>query len=216
MIDRHLIPFQNRLLDPTAEWLEGKGVQADTVTLLGFAAGLTVVPLLAHSCFDAASVVILLNRTLDGLDGVLARRRGPTDRGAFLDIALDFAFYALVPFGFALADPGNNAMAASALLLGFVGTGSSFLAFAAVAARSSLSSAQYPAKGIYYLGGLTEGAETIAAFLAMCLWPHAFPAIAYAFASLCAVTTCMRWWWGWKSFGTTGGNDTCRRQKGNH
>ncbi|WP_435891264.1 CDP-alcohol phosphatidyltransferase family protein, partial [Klebsiella pneumoniae] len=40
---------------------------------------------------------------LDGLDGALARRRGLTDAGGFLDIALDFLFYALVPFGFILA-----------------------------------------------------------------------------------------------------------------
>ncbi|MGQ7148234.1 CDP-alcohol phosphatidyltransferase family protein, partial [Escherichia sp. SS-MK2] len=51
----------------------------------------------------AALVVILLNRLLDGLDGALARRRGLTDAGGFLDISLDFLFYALVPFGFILA-----------------------------------------------------------------------------------------------------------------
>jgi phosphatidylglycerophosphate synthase len=50
----------------------------------------------------------VLNRLFDGLDGALARRRGLTDAGGFLDISLDFLFYALVPFGFMLADPAAN------------------------------------------------------------------------------------------------------------
>jgi phosphatidylglycerophosphate synthase len=59
----------------------------------------------------------------------VARLSCPTDRGAFLDIALDFVFYALVPLGFALADPAANALPAAVLIAAFVGTGSSFLAF---------------------------------------------------------------------------------------
>jgi len=200
MFDRHLLPLQKRLLAPPAAWLARRGIAADAVTFLGFGVGLLVVPLLANGHFFAALVVVLANRTLDGLDGALARQTQPTDRGAFLDIALDFVFYALVPFGFVLADPATNALPAATLLLAFIGTGSSFLAFAAIAGRRGLSSTSYPAKGIYYLGGLTEGTETIAVFVAMCLWPTAFPFIAYGFAGLCAVTTITRWWWGWRAF----------------
>jgi phosphatidylglycerophosphate synthase len=144
--------------------------------------------------------LILLNRLADGLDGALARRIGATERGAFLDIALDFVFYALVPFGFALADPERNALSAAALLATFVGTGSSFLAFAAIAAQRGLKAPDFATKGLYYLGGLTEGAETIALFVAMCLWPAAFPGLAYAFAVLCLATTLTRWRWGWEAF----------------
>ena len=32
-------------------------------------------------------------------------------------------------------------------------------------------------KGLHYLGGLTEGFETIVVFVAMCLWPGGFAAI---------------------------------------
>jgi phosphatidylglycerophosphate synthase len=58
-------------------------------------------------------------------DGALARRRGLTDAGGFLDISLDFLFYALVPFGFILADP-RTTLAGGWLLFAFIGTGSSF------------------------------------------------------------------------------------------
>lgn len=71
-------------------------------------------PFLALGWYPAALIAIVLNRLLDGLDGALARRRGLTDAGGFLDIALDFLFYALVPFGFALAAPADNAIAAAA------------------------------------------------------------------------------------------------------
>ncbi len=125
--------------------------------------------------------------------------RGPTDRGAFLDIALDFLFYALVPVGFALADPAN-ALPAAVLIAAFVGTGSSFLAFAAIAAKRGISAASYPSKGLYYLGGLTEGSETVALFVAMCLWPAAFAVLAYVFAAACALTTLTRWRQGWNTF----------------
>ena len=169
------------------------GVSADTLTVTGFAVGIGAVPLLACGHFAAALACILANRLLDGLDGAVARQVGPTDRGAFLDVALDFFFYAAIPFGFALADPAANALAAAFLLLAFVGTGSSFLAFAAIAARRGMVETRLAAKGIRYLGGLTEGAETIAFLAAMCLWPAIFPALAWTFGTLCLVTTAMRW-----------------------
>jgi phosphatidylglycerophosphate synthase len=201
MFDRHLIGLQKRVLDPVARVLADKGVGADWITLTGFAVGLAAVPLLAASAFIPALICILLNRILDGLDGAVARRLGPTDRGAFLDIALDFFFYGTVPLGFAIADPEGNALAAATLLLAFIGTGSSFLAFAAISHKRGESDTSYPGKGIRFIGGLTEGAETIALFTAMCLFPAAFSGLAYLFALLAGLTTVSRWWWGWHVLG---------------
>jgi phosphatidylglycerophosphate synthase len=200
MLDRHMLALQNRILDRPAAHLARLGVPADAVTIIGFSVGLASAAFLYEQAYGLALACILLNRLLDGLDGAIAREAGPTDRGAFLDVALDFFFYATVPFGFALADPAANALAASALLLSFVGTGSSFLAFAVIAEKRGLSSASFPMKGIYYLGGLTEGTETILVFTVMCLLPEHFAAIAWLFATLAAITTVSRWWWGWRIF----------------
>lgn len=200
MIDRYILPAQRAALAPVARLLVSRGVGADQVTLAGFVLGLLALPALWLGWFGMALAFILANRLADGIDGAVARVAGPTDRGAFLDIALDFIFYALVPVGFALADPARNALAAAVLIAAFIGTGSSFLAFAAIAAKRELRADQYPAKGIYYLGGLTEGAETIAFFAAVCLWPQAFPALASLFAAACAVTTLTRWRMGWVAF----------------
>jgi len=200
MFDRRLIAVQQTMLAPTARWLAARGVSADAISLAGFGIGLAAVPLLAASAYLPALACIVLNRLLDGLDGAVARLNGPTDRGAFLDIALDFFFYGAVPVGFALADPGTNALPAAFLLLSFIGTGSSFLAFAAISHKRGQALKPFPGKGIQFVGGLTEGAETIAIFAAMCMFPSAFPVLAYVFAAMALVTTATRWWWGWTQF----------------
>ncbi|MBI1173561.1 CDP-alcohol phosphatidyltransferase family protein [bacterium] len=200
MIDARLQPLIRAALTPAARVLARRGVHADQISLLGFALGVLALPALALGAFGPALVLIVLNRLADGLDGTLARLTGPTDRGAFLDIAFDFVFYAVVPLGFALHAP-ENALPAAVLIAAFVGTGSSFLAFATLAAKRGQTAVPFPQKGIYYLGGLTEGAETIAIFAAFCLWPAAFPTLALIFAAACALTTGLRWRQGWLAFG---------------
>lgn len=202
MIDARLLPMQRRLMQPPARWLASRGVRADQVTVAGFVLGLGGVAAAAAGLFGLALLGLALNRLSDGLDGAIARQTQATDRGAFLDITLDFFFYALFPLGFALHDPGQNALPAAILIASFVGTGSSFLAFSIIAERRGLTTAAYPAKGIYYLGGLTEGAETIAVFVAFCLFPAAFPALAYLFALACGLTMGTRWLMGYRVFGS--------------
>jgi phosphatidylglycerophosphate synthase len=200
MIDATLLPLVKRAIDRPARMLVARGVRADQITVVGFGIGLTGVLALWVGLFWTALFCLALNRLADGLDGAVARLTQPTDRGAFLDIALDFMFYGLFPLGFALYDPAVNALPAAVLICSFIGTGSSFLAFSIIAEKRGIISDEYPTKGIYYLGGLTEGTETIALFVAMCLFPTAFPWLAYAFAALCAITTLTRWLAGWRMF----------------
>ncbi|MCK0151687.1 CDP-alcohol phosphatidyltransferase family protein [Marivita sp. S6314] len=200
MIDARLLPFIKRALDRPARALVARGISADQITLAGFGIGLLGVVAAAAGLFGAALLCLALNRLADGLDGAVARLTRPTDRGAFLDIALDFMFYGLFPLGFALHDAPTNALPAAVLIASFIGTGSSFLAFSIIAEKRGITSDAYPTKGIYYLGGLTEGTETIALFVAMCLFPALFPWLAYGFAALCAITTITRWMAGWRLF----------------
>jgi phosphatidylglycerophosphate synthase len=139
-----------------------------------------------------AILSIALNRLADGLDGAMARLTRPTDRGAFLDISLDFLFYASIPLAFAVADPVRNGLPSALLIYSFVGTGCTFLAFAVLAAKRGMASTAYPGKGFYYLGGLTESTETVAIFVLMCVQPAWFGSLAYGFAGLCALTTVTR------------------------
>jgi phosphatidylglycerophosphate synthase len=197
MIDR----AATLLLKPGLQWL-GRGVVrlgigADAVTLFGFGLGLAAALAIALGAPLAGLALLLASRLMDGLDGAVARLTRATDRGAFLDITLEFLFYASSPLAFALADPSTNALPAAVLLAAFVGTGSSFLAFALLAERRGLKSTAYPHKGIYYLGGLTEAGETLLCFALMCLWPEHFAWWAYGFAALCAVAIVTRLRAGW-------------------
>ncbi len=200
MIDARILPFQRAALQPAARMLSRMGISADTISLTGFLVGLLAFTALATGHWTAALVLILANRLLDGLDGAVARINGPTDRGAFLDITLDFVFYALVPLGFAVQAPAVHALPAAVLIVSFVGTGSSFLAFAVIATKQGKRAVAFPTKGIYYAGGLAEGFETIAVFVAMCLFPLSFPVIALVFAAVCGMTTLVRWYQGWVVF----------------
>lgn len=193
MIDGVLAPFVERVLRPVARRLAFVG--ADAVSVAGLVVGLAGSGLIAFGWFLSGLGLILASRLLDGLDGAVARINGATARGAFVDAAFDFVFYASVPLGFAVVDPGRNALAAAVLLFAFMGTASSFLAFAVVAGRGV--SASFPRKGFYYLGGLTEAAETLGCFAVMCVFPGWFVWIAYGFAVACGVTTVMRWRFGW-------------------
>jgi phosphatidylglycerophosphate synthase len=198
MLDRAALALLQRPMQRAGARLARAGVGADGLTLVGFAIGLGAAAAIAAQAPRVGLGLMLASRLCDGLDGAVARASRPTDRGAFLDIALDFVFYASIPLAFAFADPAANALAAAVLLAAFVGTGSSFLAFALLAERRGLRAAAYPQKGIYYLGGLTEASETLLCFVAMCLWPGHFAVIAYAFAALCAATLLGRLWDGWR------------------
>lgn len=200
MIDAKILPLQKAALQPMAAFLARRGVRADQISVVGFLAGLGAFAAISFGYWLAALLLILANRGFDGLDGAVARIQGPTDRGAYLDIAFDMVFYALIPLGFAIASPKVNALPAVILIVSFVGTGSSFLAFSTVAAKLGRKAPEFPTKGIYYAGGLAEGFETIAVFVAMCLFPENFAVIAYGFAALCALTTVIRWRQGWVAF----------------
>ncbi len=192
MLDARL----RRLIDPPLERLSRPladlGLSANAATWIGFALGLGAMAAIAREAYAIGLALLLLNRLFDGLDGALARQRGVSDLGGFLDIVLDFIVYSGIPFAFALADPAANGLAAAFLIFSFMGTGASFLAFAIMAAKRGLSTELRGRKSLYYLGGLTEGSETILAFVLACLLPAWFPSIAWLFGGLCWLTTLTR------------------------
>ncbi|WP_201628436.1 CDP-alcohol phosphatidyltransferase family protein [Psychrobacter maritimus] len=189
MLDKFLTPMIKPILAPVVIVLHKRGITADQLTVAGFLIGMLALPLLAFELWYGALAAIALNRIFDGLDGALARHaQQSSSAGGYLDITLDFLFYAAVPLGFILANPEQNAIAGALLLATFIGTGSSFLAFAIAAEKFKLDKPQFKYKSFYYLNGLTEGTETIALFVAFCLWPQHFVLLAGIFATACAIT----------------------------
>jgi phosphatidylglycerophosphate synthase len=206
MVDAWVLQGLRPVLGALAGVCAAAGLTANQVTAAGLALGLGAAACVVQGQWAAALVLLLANRVADGVDGTLARMQahlngpsaGPSAFGAYLDSVADFVFYAAIPLAFAWHQPAANALAAATLLAAFVGTGASFLAFAAVAAERGLVNARLPDKGFYYLGGLTEGTETVLCFALMCLWPQHFAALAYGFAALCALTTVTRVLGGWR------------------
>jgi phosphatidylglycerophosphate synthase len=189
MLDTRLRRLIDPPLDRIGAMLARRGVGADTLTLVGFIFGLLAMVSVTVEAYAAALLLLAANRIADGLDGAVARRTRPTDLGGFLDIVLDFIVYAGLVFAFAVADPVANAWAAAFLLFAFIGTGSSFLAFAVMAAKRRISTELRGPKSFYYLGGLTEGTETILFLILVCLLPDWFAGLAIAFGVLCWLTT---------------------------
>ena len=200
MLDRTLTALIKPGITRLAHGLQSLGLRANQVTVMGFLIGLFAAFLIAGQAYLAGILAILISRLFDALDGALARLTHATDAGGFLDITLDFLFYASIPLAFAVADPARNALPAAVLLAAFIGTGSSFLAFAVIAAQRGLINLAVPNKSFYFLGGLTEATETLAFFAAMCVWPQHFATLAYVVAALCAVTIVTRIGWGWRTF----------------
>lgn len=185
-----------RVLDPALNHfgrrLAARGATADQVTLAGLAIGLVAAGLIAVGWPGVALAPLLLSRLADGLDGAVARATGKTDFGGYIDIVADFLFYGAIPAAFVLADPARNGAAGAVLLLSFYVNGASFLGFAILAERHGMDTAARGAKSLYFSGGLLEGTETILFLAALCLWPMAFPTLAWAFAVLCFLTTGLR------------------------
>jgi CDP-diacylglycerol--glycerol-3-phosphate 3-phosphatidyltransferase len=192
MLDNLSIKIIKWPLAQSAKLIDKYGVTANQTTLFGFALGCFALPALMAEQYTLALAFILLNRICDGLDGALARIQGITDAGGFLDISLDFLFYSLIPFGFVLANPEQNAVAGAFLIFSFIGTGSSFLAFAIMAGKRGIDNPVYKHKSLYYMSGLTEGTETIGCFVLFCLFPQHFAIIAYIFGAACWFTTFTR------------------------
>lgn len=192
MFDRHLRPLIDPPLNRLGAALARGGVSANTVTWLGMACGILAGVALWQGLFALALVFIVLSRLADGLDGAIARVGTPSDFGGYLDILADFVFYAAIPLGFVALDPGAHGLAGGALLASFYVNAASFLGFSILAERHGLVTKTNGEKAWYHATGLLEGSETIAFFIALCLWPSAFVPFAWCFAVLCLVTAFAR------------------------
>lgn len=191
MLDAKLRPLIDPPLNRAGAVLARLGVTANGLTFIGLALGLGGAAAVALGHIGWGLALIIANRLADGLDGAVARVRGPSDLGGYFDIVADFAFYVSIPLGFGIFSPANT-LAALVLVASFVLTGVSFLAFAVIAGKRGATTEAHGRKSFFYSTGLAEGTETIAVFIAMCLFPAWFAVLAYGYAGLCALTVVQR------------------------
>jgi phosphatidylglycerophosphate synthase len=162
-------------LDPLAVGMARIGVRASTITLVGFMMGLGAVAFIVVEEYAGALFFLALNRVCEILDGMLARVRGPTAIGGFLDATLDLLIYAMIPFAFALARQ-QDALAAMFLLVGFVVAAVPVLA-------TRVFSPQRSWDDDFVLCGHTENFVLVVLLCVAERWT--FTPLAYLYGSLC-------------------------------
>lgn len=191
MLDAKLRPLIDPPLNRAGRALAAAGVSANMLTLAGLVLGLGGAVAIGFGEIGLGLALIIANRVFDGLDGAVARATAPTPLGGYFDIVADFAFYVSIPVGFGVLSEANT-LPALVLVASFVLTGVSFLAFAVIAAERGDETTAHGKKSFFYSTGLAEGTETIAVFIAMCLFPAWFGVIALAYAGLCVLTVFQR------------------------
>lgn len=177
-------------ISQAAKQLHKLGITANMISIIGFIIGLLAINFLAMSNFVAALICILLNRLCDALDGALARHTKITEFGIFLDATLDYVFYAGLIFGFALANPYENAVVATFLLFAFTSSACAMLAYAIVAYKNNARQKLEIAKSPFYLGGFAQGFETFVGMILLCIIPFCFMPIAIILGVLCFIKAC--------------------------
>ncbi len=165
------------------------GVPSLALTAAGWVVGVAAcLEVVAHAWLWALALW-LVNRLLDGLDGPVARRRGATDLGGFLDIVADFSIYAGFLVAVAVAVPDAR-LACVALLTAYYISGTAFLALSSLIERRRGGGGD--GRSLRFIGGLAEGTETVAVYILFCLFPTHAAVIAWAFTAAVAITAAQR------------------------
>lgn len=193
MLDGMIREVIDAPLNRGGRWLAARGASADAVTVIGLALGLAAAALVALGWSGVfVAVLVLASRLADGLDGAVARARGKSDFGGYLDIVCDFTFYGAIPLAFVLLDPVANGVAGAFLLAAFYVNGATFLGYAILAAKRGMETRSHGEKSLYFTAGLLEGTETILFFLLIVLVPAIFVPAAWIFGALCLLTAAAR------------------------
>ncbi|MFN5997130.1 MAG: CDP-alcohol phosphatidyltransferase family protein [Paracoccaceae bacterium] len=180
-------------LNESGRWLASRGASANAVTLVGLGLGLLSAGMITAGWSGIlVALVLLASRLADGLDGAVARARGKTDFGGYLDIVCDFTFYGAIPLAFVLNDPGANGVAGAFLLFSFYVNAATFLGYAVLAEKRGLETRSRGEKSLYFTAGLMEGTETILCFAVLAVWPGLFVPVAWVFGGLCLMTAAAR------------------------
>jgi phosphatidylglycerophosphate synthase len=171
------------------------------VSPIGISLVALVVALLAawsayHQLYPTAFALWLLNRTLDGLDGLIARMHNKqSDFGGYVDILTDFVAYAALPIGLVAGSPSSERYLALAFMLAsfYINT-ASWMYLAAILEKRALHGDDTQTT-IVMPAGLIGGFETIIAFGVFTLFPTYLTTLYGIFTVLVFITITQRIIW---------------------
>ena len=191
MFDRQIQNFTQKPLQSIAK-LFLKFISPNQMTLIGFSFGILMCISIVIDQYLIGILFLFLNRLSDGLDGAMARLTAPTPLGGYLDIVLDFLVYGGFVLSFGITDQ-NNTFLSMVLLFCYVGTGTTFLAKAAILPSLTHQNQNNDIpKSFYYAVGLVEGTETIVFMILCLLFPNIFNYLSSIFIILCLITIVIR------------------------
>jgi phosphatidylglycerophosphate synthase len=202
MFDPALRRLKDRILHPVARALPG--ISPGWLTAAGLALGLASAWAAWHGRFMPALGLWLANRTLDGLDGIVARLHGRvSDLGGYLDLVADFVVYASIPAALALR-PGADAalLPATVILLAafYVNTISWTVAAALLEKRAVDPGVPRPVTSVAIPEGLISGGETVLFYGLFLILPEHQVPLFYTMAGLTALTVLQRVLWAGRAF----------------
>lgn len=198
MIDARLRRRLEQPLDRAARIIDVAWVSPDRLTWLGLVVGLGSAAASAATWWWAALVLWLASRACDGLDGPLARRRwrataargAPVSQaGGYFDITADFVVYGATVVGVAIGatrSEGAPWWPFLIVLFAYYINGTALLAFSSMAERSGRQIDD--GRSLSFLGGVAEGAETIAVHSVWLLFPGSAAAVATVWAAVVGVS----------------------------
>jgi len=191
MFDRQIQNFTQKPLQYIVK-LFLKFISPNQMTLIVFGFGILMCISIVIDQYLIGILFLFLNRLCDGLDGAMARLTAPTPLGGYLDIVLDFLVYGGFVLSFGLTEQ-NYTFLSMVLLFCYIGTGTTFLAKAAILPSLTHQNQNNDIpKSFHYAVGLVEGTETIVFMILCLLFPNLFVYLSSIFIVLCLITIVFR------------------------
>ncbi|MBK7595311.1 MAG: CDP-alcohol phosphatidyltransferase family protein [Gemmatimonadetes bacterium] len=200
MFDHYLRQLKDRLFLPIAQQL-GRWIHPNVISLLALIVGLVAAVLAARGAAFAAFVAWILNRTLDGLDGSVARAgHSQSDFGGYLDVILDFVVYAAVPLGIVVGAPTLGAWRAVAFLLAsfYINAASWMYLASLLEGRNAGAHARAELTSVHMPPGLIAGTETVILYSLFLLFPDYAAHLFVLMGGLALVNVGYRLIWAWR------------------
>ena len=197
MFDDWLRKLKDRLFEPIAP-LVGRWLHPNLISLLGLLVGLAAALLASRGRSVPAFFAWMVNRTLDGLDGSVARASGKqSDFGGYLDTVEDFVVYAAIPLGVVLSHPTEAAWRAGLFLLAtFYVNAASWMYLAAILERRNLGVAATGERTTITMPpAIVAGTETIVFYSAFLLLPAWAPTLFWLMGGLLLLNVVLRLVW---------------------
>jgi phosphatidylglycerophosphate synthase len=194
MFDTPLRKIKDQVGAPLARSLSR--VSPITVSLIGLVIALLAAWSAYRQIYFSAFALWILNRVLDGLDGLLARLHNKqSDFGGYVDILTDFVAYAALPIGLVAGSPSSERYLALVFLLAsfYINT-ASWMYLAAILEKRSMHGDDTQTT-IVMPAGIVGGFETIIAFSIFTLFPAHITLLYSIFGMLVFITIIQRLIW---------------------